>query len=67
MSHGTKILWPRAPFGGPLHCCRTGQYLHVFPQQNVVIVQFGEKLAGDADTCEAMLVHRLIADQVNLN
>jgi CubicO group peptidase (beta-lactamase class C family) len=44
-----------------------GQYLHVFPQQNVVIVQFGEKLAGDADTCEAMLVHRLIADQVNLN
>lgn len=44
-----------------------GQYLHVFPEQNVVIVQFGEKLASDADTCEAMLVHRVIADQVNLN
>lgn len=44
-----------------------GQYLHIFPGQDVVIVQFGEKLADDADTCEAMVVHRLIADQVSLN
>lgn len=44
-----------------------GQYLHLFPEQDVVIVQFGEKLASDADTCEAMLVHRLIADQFDLN
>ena len=26
---------------------------------------FGEKLASDADTCEAMLVHRLIADSLS--
>jgi CubicO group peptidase (beta-lactamase class C family) len=43
-----------------------GQYLHVFPGQDVVIVQLGEKLATDADTCEAMLVHRLIADSVTV-
>jgi CubicO group peptidase (beta-lactamase class C family) len=42
-----------------------GQYLHVFPEQNVVVAQFGEQLANDADSCEAMLVHRLIADQVS--
>jgi CubicO group peptidase (beta-lactamase class C family) len=41
-----------------------GQYLHIFPGQNVVIAQFGEKIADDADTCEAMLVHRLLADQL---
>jgi CubicO group peptidase (beta-lactamase class C family) len=41
-----------------------GQYLHVFPVQNVVIAQLSEKLATDADTCEAMLVQRLIADTV---
>lgn len=39
-----------------------GQYLHMFPEQDVVVVQLSEKLATDADTCEAMLVHRLIAD-----
>jgi hypothetical protein len=44
-----------------------GQYLHLFPEQDVVIVQFGEKLASDSDTCEAMLVHRLIADQLAQN
>ena len=44
-----------------------GQYLHVFPEQDVVIAQLSEKLATDADTCEAMLVHRLIADSVSKN
>ena len=44
-----------------------GQYLHVFPEQDVVIAQLSEKLATDADTCEAMLVHRLIADSVGGN
>jgi CubicO group peptidase (beta-lactamase class C family) len=44
-----------------------GQYLHVFPGQGVVIVQLSEKVASDADTCEAMLVHRLIADSVAAN
>lgn len=41
-----------------------GQYLHIFPEQDVVIAQLSEKVATDADTCEAMLVHRLIADNV---
>lgn len=41
-----------------------GQYLHIFPEQDVVVVQLSEKVATDADTCEAMLVHRLIADDV---
>jgi CubicO group peptidase (beta-lactamase class C family) len=40
-----------------------GQYLHIFPEQNVVVAQFGEQLANDADSCEAMLVHRLVADK----
>jgi CubicO group peptidase (beta-lactamase class C family) len=44
-----------------------GQYLHVFPAQDVVIAQLGEKLAGDSDTCEAMSVHRLIADGLDQN
>ena len=44
-----------------------GQYLHIFPDQDVVVVQLSEKLATDADTCEAMIVHRLIADSVGLN
>jgi CubicO group peptidase (beta-lactamase class C family) len=44
-----------------------GQYLHLFPEQDVVIAQFGEQLASDGDTCEAMLVHRLIADQLSKN
>jgi CubicO group peptidase (beta-lactamase class C family) len=44
-----------------------GQYLHVFPEQDVVVVQLSEKLAGDADTCEAMVVHRLIADHLAEN
>jgi CubicO group peptidase (beta-lactamase class C family) len=44
-----------------------GQYLHVFPEQDVVIAQLSEKLATDADTCEAMLVHRLITDSVSKN
>ncbi len=44
-----------------------GQYLHVFPVQDVVVAQLGEKVASDADTCEAMLVHRLIADQIKEN
>ncbi len=44
-----------------------GQYLHVFPGQDVVIAQLSEKLATDADTCEAMMVHRLIADSVRGN
>lgn len=44
-----------------------GQYLHMFPEQDVVIVQLGEQLATDADTCEAMAVHRLIADQLSQN
>jgi CubicO group peptidase (beta-lactamase class C family) len=44
-----------------------GQYLHIFPEQDVVIAQFGEQLAGDSDTCEAMLMHRLIADTVKRN
>ena len=44
-----------------------GQYLHVFPGQDVVVAQLSEKLATDADTCEAMLVHRLIADSVDRN
>jgi CubicO group peptidase (beta-lactamase class C family) len=42
-----------------------GQYLHIFPQQDVVVAQLSEKLATDADTCEAMVVHRLIADSVD--
>jgi CubicO group peptidase (beta-lactamase class C family) len=41
-----------------------GQYLHIFPEQGVVVAQLGEKVADDPSTCEAMLVHRLIADQV---
>lgn len=44
-----------------------GQYLHMFPEQDVVVVQLGEQLATDADTCEAMTVHRLIADQLSRN
>ena len=44
-----------------------GQYLHIFPEQGVVVAQFGEQLASDADTCEAMLVHRLIADELARN
>ena len=44
-----------------------GQYLHMFPEQDVVIVQLGEQLANNADTCEAMAVHRLIADQLSPN
>lgn len=42
-----------------------GQYLHVFPRQDVVIAQLSEKLASDADICEAMLVHQLIADSIS--
>jgi CubicO group peptidase (beta-lactamase class C family) len=42
-----------------------GQYLHIFPEQDVVVVQLSEKLASDPDTCEAMLVHRLIADTIS--
>ncbi len=42
-----------------------GQYLHIFPGQDVVVAQLSEKLATDSDTCEAMLVHRLIADSVD--
>jgi CubicO group peptidase (beta-lactamase class C family) len=42
-----------------------GQYLHMFPEQDVVVVQLSEKLASDSDTCEAMLVHRLIADTIS--
>jgi len=44
-----------------------GQYLHIFPEQDVVIVQLSEKLASDSDTCEAMVAHRLIADSVKAN
>ena len=44
-----------------------GQYLHMFPEQNVVIAQFGEQLADDSDTCEALVVHRLIADKLGGN
>jgi CubicO group peptidase (beta-lactamase class C family) len=44
-----------------------GQYLHVFPEQDVVVVQLGERTATNDDTCEAMLVHRLIADTVSKN
>jgi CubicO group peptidase (beta-lactamase class C family) len=44
-----------------------GQYLHMFPEQDVVIAQFGEQLADDSDTCEALVVHRLIADKVGGN
>jgi CubicO group peptidase (beta-lactamase class C family) len=44
-----------------------GQYLHIFPEQDVVVAQLSEKLATDADTCEAMTVHRLIADSVEGN
>jgi CubicO group peptidase (beta-lactamase class C family) len=44
-----------------------GQYLHMFPEQDVVVVQLGERLASDADTCESMAVHRLIADQPSPN
>jgi CubicO group peptidase (beta-lactamase class C family) len=44
-----------------------GQYLHMFPEQDVVIVQLGEQLATDSDTCEAMTVHRVIADQLSQN
>jgi CubicO group peptidase (beta-lactamase class C family) len=44
-----------------------GQYLHMFPEQDIVVAQFGEQLASDADTCEALVVHRLIADKVGGN
>jgi hypothetical protein len=37
----------------------------MFPEQDVVIAQLSEKLATDADTCEAMLIHRLIADAIS--
>jgi CubicO group peptidase (beta-lactamase class C family) len=40
------------------------QYLHIFPTQDVVIAQLGEKIAADSDICEAMVVHRLIADSL---
>jgi hypothetical protein len=36
-------------------------------RRGCVSVHFGEKFASDADTSEAMLVHRLIADRVTLN
>jgi CubicO group peptidase (beta-lactamase class C family) len=36
-----------------------GQYLHLFPDENVVIVQFGET---NSRWCEAMRVHRALAD-----
>ena len=42
-----------------------GQFLHIFPEQDVVVVQLGD--AGeepDRAICEAMLVHRLIADNL---
>ena len=42
---------------------RGGQYLHAFPEQNVV-VQLGEDERADDKTCEMMLVHRIIADQL---
>ena len=42
---------------------KRGQFLHLFPDQNVVIVQLGDmKLRTPRKTCESMLVHRLIAD-----
>jgi CubicO group peptidase (beta-lactamase class C family) len=39
-----------------------GQYWHLFPVQNVVVVQFG---SIEPDLCETMLVHRLVADAVS--
>ncbi len=43
-----------------------GQYLHIFPDQDVIVAQLSEKPATDTDTCEAMLVHRLLADNVEI-
>jgi CubicO group peptidase (beta-lactamase class C family) len=39
-----------------------GQYLHLFPEQDVVVVQLGAKESNDTEHCEALLVHRMIAD-----
>ena len=42
-----------------------GQFLHLFPDQNVVIVQLSDmEKRTPKKTCESLLVHRLIADQV---
>ncbi|MCP4315077.1 MAG: beta-lactamase family protein [Hyphomicrobiales bacterium] len=42
-----------------------GQYLHLFPDQNVVVVQLSaDDSVSKSDECESMLVHRLIADMV---
>ncbi len=42
-----------------------GQYLHIFPKQNVVVVQLSDmRPVTDRKFCEAMWVHRLIADEV---
>ncbi|MBT5359680.1 MAG: serine hydrolase [Rhodospirillaceae bacterium] len=43
-----------------------GQFLHIFPEQEVVVVQFAKWAPSMIDDrrCEALGVHRLIADQV---
>jgi CubicO group peptidase (beta-lactamase class C family) len=45
-----------------------GQFLHLFPEQNVVVVQLShdEDRTSD-DVCEALMVHRLIADKLASN
>jgi len=52
---------------------RQGQYMYVFPEQDVVAVQFAswdaspkwlvERSNGSRE-CESLMVHRLIADEV---
>ena len=40
-----------------------GQYLHIFPDQNVVVVQLSNmQRASDRKLCESMLVHQILAD-----
>ncbi|MBT3931150.1 MAG: serine hydrolase [Rhodospirillaceae bacterium] len=43
-----------------------GQFLHIFPEQGVVVVQFAKWESGRINDrrCESLGVHRLIADQV---
>ena len=45
-----------------------GQFLHLFPEQDVVVVQLAhDEDRTSKDVCEALMVHRLIADKLAAN
>ena len=42
-----------------------GQFLHIFPDQNVVVVQLGDaRRLTNQKVCESLLLHRVIADHL---